>query len=93
MARFRWMFSISTVASSTRMPTANARPPRVIMLMVWPLKCKASTEKQIESGIDVATTSVLRHDPRKSKIIRAVNEAAMVPSRKTPFNAELTNTD
>jgi hypothetical protein len=30
------MFSIITVASSTRMPTASARPPRVITLMVWP---------------------------------------------------------
>ena len=29
-----WMFSISTVASSTRTPTASASPPRVMMLMV-----------------------------------------------------------
>jgi len=36
MWRFRSMFSISTVASSTRMPTAKARPPRVIALIVWP---------------------------------------------------------
>ena len=34
MARLRLMFSISTVASSTRMPTASARPPKVMMLMV-----------------------------------------------------------
>ena len=32
--RLRWMFSISTVASSTRMPTARARPPSVMMLTV-----------------------------------------------------------
>jgi hypothetical protein len=61
--------------------------------MVWPIMCKASTEKQIESGMDVATTSVLRHDPRKSKIITAVNDAAMIPSRITPPNAELTKID
>ena len=30
------MFSISTVASSTRMPTASASPPSVITLSVWP---------------------------------------------------------
>jgi hypothetical protein len=35
-SRLRLMFSISTVASSTRMPTASARPPRVMMLMVSP---------------------------------------------------------
>ena len=33
-SRLRLMFSISTVASSTRMPTASASPPRVMMLMV-----------------------------------------------------------
>src|SRR2546426_187784 len=31
------MFSISTVASSTRTPTARARPPSVMILMVGPL--------------------------------------------------------
>ncbi len=34
MAMLRWVFSISTVASSTRMPTASASPPSVITLMV-----------------------------------------------------------
>ena len=33
-----WMFSISTVASSTRMPMARARPPRVMMLIVLPVR-------------------------------------------------------
>lgn len=33
-ARCVWMFSIATVASSTRMPTARASPPSVMMLMV-----------------------------------------------------------
>ena len=33
-AWLRWMFSTSTVASSTSMPTASAIPPSVIMLMV-----------------------------------------------------------
>ena len=30
----RWVFSMVTVKSSTRMPMAKARPPRVIVLMV-----------------------------------------------------------
>ena len=34
IARLRWVFSISTVASSTRIPTARASPPSVITLMV-----------------------------------------------------------
>ena len=35
-SRLRWMFSIATVASSTRMPTASARPPSVMTLSVSP---------------------------------------------------------
>src|ERR1700761_7573086 len=34
--RFRWVFSISTVASSTSMPTASAKPPSDITLIVCP---------------------------------------------------------
>ena len=34
----RWVFSIVTVESSTRMPTASARPPRVMVLIVSPRK-------------------------------------------------------
>ncbi|OPZ87130.1 MAG: hypothetical protein BWY75_01963 [bacterium ADurb.Bin425] len=34
LAIWAWMFSISTVASSTRMPIASARPERVCILMV-----------------------------------------------------------
>ena len=33
-SRCQLMFSMVTVASSTRMPTASARPPRVMMLRV-----------------------------------------------------------
>ena len=36
-----WTFSIVTVASSTRMPTASASPPRVIRLIVWPVNQRA----------------------------------------------------
>ncbi len=36
--RSRWVFSIVTVESSTRMPTASAMPPSVIVLSVWPMK-------------------------------------------------------
>ncbi len=34
----RWVFSIVTVESSTRMPIAKARPPRVRVLIVSPRK-------------------------------------------------------
>ena len=66
------MFSIVTVASSTRMPTASARPPRVMMLIVSPSALRMRIELRIESGIDTAMISVLRQSPRKSRIISAV---------------------
>ena len=47
IAMLRCVFSISTVASSTRMPTARASPPRVITLMVWPNRL--STDKRSEN--------------------------------------------
>jgi hypothetical protein len=33
-ARWVWTFSMVTVASSTRMPTASAKPPKVMILTV-----------------------------------------------------------
>src|SRR5207302_285712 len=73
IARFRWMFSISTVASSTRMPTASASPPSVMMLTVWPSAPSTMIEHKIDNGIEVATTSVERQFPRKRRIISAVH--------------------
>ncbi len=66
-ARLRLMFSISTVASSTRMPTASASPPRVMMLMVSPSALSTMSEVRIESGIETAMISVLRQLPRKDQ--------------------------
>ena len=62
------MFSISTVASSTRMPTASARPPRVMMLMVSPSAPSIMRETMIDSGIETAMMIVLRKLPRKTRI-------------------------
>ena len=77
------MFSIITVASSTRMPTASARPPRVMTLMVWPSQDRASTEHRMESGIEVATISVERHEPRNSSTVMPVRNAAVTISCTT----------
>ena len=42
-----------------------------------------TSEVAIESGIEVQTISVERHEPRKSRIMSAVRPAAMVASRTT----------
>jgi hypothetical protein len=38
---------------------------------------------RIESGIEIMTIRVERHEPRNSRIISAVSPAAMAPSRAT----------
>ena len=48
------MFSIVTVASSTRMPTASANPPSVITLMVSPITERTVNEVSTASGIVTA---------------------------------------
>jgi hypothetical protein len=52
------MFSIVTVASSTRIPTANARPPKVMMLIVCPSALRAAIEERMAKGIEMAMISV-----------------------------------
>src|SRR5882757_7873478 len=59
----RWTFSISTVASSTRMPTASAMPPSVMVFSDWPSAHSTTIDDRIDSGIEVATISVLRQEP------------------------------
>ena len=91
--RYRLMFSMATVASSTRMPTDSARPPSVMMLMVWCSTSSMISEHRIESGIDTAMISVDRKLPRKTRIMRAVRQAAIMPSRTTPLMALRTKID
>ena len=56
----RWKFSTSTVASSTRMPTASAIPPSVMRLIVCPNQLSTMIETRSESGMEVITTTVER---------------------------------
>ena len=63
------MFSMVTVASSTRIPTASARPPSVMMLMVSPSALRTMIDVRIESGMETAMISVLRQLPRNSRIM------------------------
>ena len=84
MARLRSIFSIATVASSTRIPTARASPPSVMMLIVSPRALSRMMETQIERGMETVMTTVGRQSPRNSNIISAVSTAAMAPSRNTP---------
>ena len=50
-SKWLWMFSMATVASSTRMPMASASPPSVIRLIVCPVSQSATTAAISASGM------------------------------------------
>ena len=81
-SRCQLMFSMVTVASSTRMPTASARPPRVMMLSVSPNAASSAIEPRMASGIEMAMITVERQLPRNSRIIRLVSTAASTASMR-----------
>ncbi len=75
------------------MPTASARPPNVIILIVSPRAENRIIDANIESGIETVIISVLRQLPTNSKIISPVNTAANTPSRITSSMAAFTKSD
>src|SRR5258705_4143732 len=89
LARRVWMFSMATVASSTRMPTANANPPKVMMLIVWPDTQSAVTDARIASGMfkdhDERTAPVPQkqqhHKAREHRAESAFDEQALDGAR------------
>src|SRR6516165_3266080 len=76
-SRCQLMLSIVTVALSTRMPTASARPPSVITLIVWPMADSAAIEQRIDSGIEIAMINDERQLPKNRRIIRLAKAAAI----------------
>ncbi len=87
------MFSTSTVASSTSMPIASARPPSVIRLRVLPVKNRPMIPQKIAKGIDAQQMMTARQLPRKPRIISATRPPEIRASRSTPWMAERTKTD
>ncbi len=87
------MFSIVTVASSTRIPTAKARPPSVDKLSVSPIADSVAIAASTDNGMETAMMMVERTLPRKRRIMRLVSAAAITPSRMTPPIAALMKMD
>ena len=85
-----WTFSMVTVASSTRIPMANARPPSDMMLMVLPVSHRPNIEPSKASGMFDTTTITLRGSRRNNRIINPVKPAPMAPSVATLSTAATT---
>ena len=72
---------------------ASARPPRIIVLTVLPIRYRITKVASAEIGIESSTANVARMLPRKIRIIRLVSTSPMTPSCSTVFSASLTKTD
>ena len=71
------MFSSTTMAASTTMPTANAMPASEITLIERPSAAMATKEPITDTGIASDTTSVACHDRRKMNSTRAASAPPM----------------
>ena len=78
MRRWRTMFSISTIASSTRMPTTTESASSVMMLRVNPKKYITANVGMIDSGSANADTQVARQSRRNS---HTTSSASSAPSQ------------
>ena len=71
------MFSISTIASSTRMPTTSDSDSSVTPLSVKPSRCIAAKVGIADIGSATAAISVERHSRRKN---HTTSTASTAPS-------------
>ena len=88
-----WMFSTTTTASSTKMPTASANPPSVMMLTVCRASHSATSDAIRASGMVITTTVTLRQSRKNSSTIRPVSKAPSNPSLATSPMALVTYGD
>ena len=77
MRRWRTMFSISTIASSTRMPTTTDSASRVIRFRLKPNRCITAKVGMIDSGSATAEIQVARQSRRNNQ---TTNSASNAPS-------------
>ena len=63
------------------------------MFSVSPRKLSVQMDARMDSGIEMAMTTVCRQLPKKSRIIAAVRSAAMPASTMTPLIDALTKID
>ncbi|KFB78623.1 MAG: hypothetical protein AW06_000031 [Candidatus Accumulibacter cognatus] len=80
MRRWRMMFSISTIASSTRMPTTSDSDNAVTTLKVNPIRYITAKVGIADSGSAVAETKVARQSRRKSQTTMTARMAPSISS-------------
>ena len=83
------MFSITTMAASTTMPTAKARPASEITLIERPSAAMATKAPITETGIASEITTVARSERRKSRRMMAASVPPIQMFWRTRSSAEL----
>ena len=73
-SRWRKIFSSTTIAASTTIPTANAIPAKEITLIDLPIAAIATKEATTETGIAIDTIRVALNERRKQRRMSTANE-------------------
>ena len=90
---------MTTIELSTSIPSANINPIRLMMLMVislnssWRMKYIMTNVSTTESGMDIATRSVVLRRRRKTKIKVIANTPPRIPALRSCPSPFLTSTD
>ena len=87
------MFSSEITELSITREKASAIPPRIMVLMVPPIKARTTNAASADRGMDSSTADVARKLPRKIRIIRLVRIRPRNPSCRTVSMASFTYTD
>ena len=78
MRMWRTMFSISTIASSTRMPVTRVTASRLTKLSEKPIRCIAAKVGMMDSGRAAAESRVARQSRRNSSTTRVASAAPSI---------------
>ncbi|OIQ68169.1 hypothetical protein GALL_502430 [mine drainage metagenome] len=84
-------FSTTTTAASTSMPSAIARPPRLIRLALKPAQRISTKVASADSGRVMATTVAARQFPRNSSSITTTSTTASPSASSTVPTARSTS--
>jgi hypothetical protein len=83
ISRWRWMFSMTTMASSTRIPIDSDRASMVMLLKVKPITLMKAKVATTEVGIARALIRVARKSWRKIRITTTASRAPNQRSKRT----------
>ena len=89
----RWMFSSTTMASSTTRPMDSTSASRVMRLTVKPNAARAMKADTRHTGIVTAGMAMVRSDPRNTRITRLTNTVVTAIVRYTELMAARMNTE